>query len=453
MFRVNDPAMTPASSWAESVIRIALGLALIVTVGAAGLIYHEYALVTHWSGDERGTTLASLRQEVRIQFAITLIISVILAGCLAAFWWLLHRDFTSRQSLRQVKILAHDILASMDQGVVTTDLNGIVTSINTAAIELLGVNFECVGQALERISSPELPLVDLPREVGQRQASVPDRYITVARTGRVQRFQAGAHVLMDTQGTALGCVIHLRDVTERMLIEERMRRMERFISLGTLASGLHHEIKNPLTALSIHIQLLEERLSDPAAAEPVDELVGVVKAEVIRLNGVLESFRNFANLQHLAIQPTDVVGLLENTMRLVRPQATQQDVQISLHQSGVKLPPVPLDPAKFEQALLNLVINALEAMPSGGHLTLETRVQDGSLHIDVADTGLGIPPEVQRNLFEPYFSTKDHGTGMGLALSEKLIGQHGGRIDYCTGSRGTTFRISVPLDRQDNGTP
>ena len=91
----------------------------------------------------------------------------------------------------------------------------------------------------------------------------------------------------------------LRDVSERVLMEERIRRMERFLSLGTLASGLHHEIKNPLTALSIHVQLLEKRLRDPAPRKPVDELIGVVKSEVLRLNGVLESFRDFASLQRL----------------------------------------------------------------------------------------------------------------------------------------------------------
>jgi signal transduction histidine kinase len=102
--------------------------------------------------------------------------------------------------------------------------------------------------------------------------------------------------------------------------------------------------------------------------------------------------------------------------------------------------------------LLNLVINALEAMPAGGQLTLKASIQDEACRIEVADTGPGIPAEVQENLFEPYFSTKDKGTGMGLALSEKLISQHGGRIDYHTGPHGTTFRISVPL-KPCNGTP
>jgi signal transduction histidine kinase len=257
------------------------------------------------------------------------------------------------------------------------------------------------------------------------------------------------HVLKDTQGTSLGCVIHLRDVTEPILLEERMRRMERFLGLATLASGLHHEIKNPLTALSIHIQLLEESLASGQAGEAVDDLVGVLKTEVCRLNGVLESFRSFANLQNLTIQPTDALEVVENAIRLIRPQAAEQRVQISLLHPEKELPAVPLDADKFEQVVLNLLINALEAMPGGGRLTVGASVGDRQLRVSVQDSGRGIPPEVQPNLFQPYFSTKDRGSGMGLALSEKLISQHGGHIGYRTGPEGTTFEIAVPLERRN----
>jgi signal transduction histidine kinase len=237
-----------------------------------------------------------------------------------------------------------------------------------------------------------------------------------------------------------------------MLLEERMHRMERFLSLATLASGLHHEIKNPLTALSIHIQLLEEGLAHGQAGESVSELVGVVKTEVCRLNGVLESFRSFAHLQNLVLQPTDVLGVVENAIRLIRPQARQQGVQITLLHPEKELPAVALDGEKFEQAVLNLIINALEAMPEGGHLSISATVQDGDFHVAVKDSGPGIPAEVQRNLFQPYFSTKSKGSGMGLALSEKLVNQHGGHIGYHTGAEGTTFEIIVPLE-QKNGVP
>jgi signal transduction histidine kinase len=290
------------------------------------------------------------------------------------------------------------------------------------------------------------------REVVRNRTAVRDRDIHIDRAGRVLRLRIDAHFLKDTQGTSLGCVLHLRDVTERMLLEERMQRMERFLSLATLASGLHHEIKNPLTALSIHIQLLEECLANGQAGGTVDELVGVLKTEVCRLNGVLESFRSFANLQRLTLQPTDALGVVEKVLRLIRPQAAEQGVTITLLHPEMELPTVPLDAEKFEQALLNLVINALEAMPEGGRLTVRATVAGAELRVSVQDSGPGIPVEIRPNLFQPYFTTKDRGSGMGLALSEKLIGQHGGNIGYRTGAEGTTFEITIPLDRR-NGSP
>jgi signal transduction histidine kinase len=228
-------------------------------------------------------------------------------------------------------------------------------------------------------------------------------------------------------------------------MEERMLRMERFISLGSLASGLHHEIKNPLTALSIHVQLLEERLRDPNPSEPVDELIGVLNTEVHRLNGVLESFRNFTNLQRLTIQDVSITDVLETTIRLVRPQASEQQVEISIHYPEKPLPKVPLDVEKFEQAVLNVIINALEAMPSGGMLLIRVILAGDTLQVEVSDTGLGIPHELQSSVFKPYFSTKSRGSGMGLALTEKIISQHGGNVTFQTGPKGTTFRLLLPL--------
>jgi signal transduction histidine kinase len=117
-----------------------------------------------------------------------------------------------------------------------------------------------------------------------------------------------------------------------------------------------------------------------------------------------------------------------------------------LQHSKAGSPRVPLDIEKFKQAVLNLMINALEAMAEGGRLVVEASTPDGELVVAIHDTGPGIPPEIHRSLFKPYFSTKARGTGMGLALTEKLVGQHSGRIDFQTSPGGTTFRIAIPLE-------
>lgn len=452
MFRVKESEEVQGFSIAERIVQATLFFALLANFASTYAIHLQHRSLSALSkGPDAVPTnvLEGLQQDIQLQFTTSVVLSAILTCCAASMWWLRRRYLSNQRSLRQIKMLAHDILASMDRGVVTTNRQGLVTSINSTAIRLLEVDFECVGRPIASVSTPTIPLVDVYRDVVEGQMTVLDRDFTVDRSGRVFRLRIDGHVLKDAEERASGCVVHLRDVTERMLLEERMRRMERFLSLATLASGLHHEIKNPLTALSIHIQLLEEQLADRPST---NQLVDVLKTEVARLNGVLDSFRSFAHLQRLSFQTTDVFGVLEGAVRLMRPQAAQQRVQITLLYPEGELPRVPLDVEKFEQAVLNLVINALEAMPKGGTLTISAAVVDGEFRVSVKDSGPGIPPHVQRNLFLPYFSTKATGSGMGLALSEKVISQHGGRIDFRTGAEGTTFDVTVPLEQRNGAT-
>jgi PAS domain S-box-containing protein len=469
MFRVHDSeASPPGYFWVGRIVLVTLLFALFTSLSLSWLILQEQRRLTSWMQDPSGLqaeAIVSMRDLVRLQLADTLLVAAILLVCTLSPWWLRRRYHHTQQSLRQVKMHAHDILASMDRGVVTTDLEGVVTSINSAGIRLLGVDRECVGLPLRLLSSEDLPLLEVFAQVVGKQQPLRDRDVSVNCNGRTVRLCIDGDVLRDMEGQALGCVIHLRDVTERMLMEERMRRMERFLGLASLASGLHHEIKNPLTALSIHVQLLEEYLNNPRARggegteRPllddelnVEEIVGVLRTEVCRLNGVLESFRTFANLQHLTVRPTDGLEVVEKALRLIRPQAAEQGVAVSLLHPVQDLPPVLLDADKFEQVVLNLLLNALEAMPDGGALTVSVAVEEGDFRVAVKDSGAGIPEEAQRHLFQPYFSTKGKGTGMGLALSEKLVSQHGGSIGYATGQSGTTFRIAVPLRQQGPAT-
>ncbi|MHB1556412.1 MAG: two-component system sensor histidine kinase NtrB [Isosphaeraceae bacterium] len=449
MFRVRGEDVEVRFSATAVIVVVSLVLALALNGTAVYQVREEYRLLATWLARPGSTTdeeLVVLRDTIGFRIFLRTAASTLLLLCTLATLWLQRRQFFVRKTLDQVKRFANDILASIDQGVITTDRDHIVSSINTGATRLLGVGSEYVGQPLASLSLPHVPLLDLANRVAEHGEAIRDHDCAVDCAGQIRRLRADAHVLKDSADRPLGCVMLLRDVTERALMEERLQRMERFVGLGTLASGLHHEIKNPLTALSLHVQLLEERLLGSRTAVSAEELIGVVKSELLRLTGVLESFRNFANLQRLNLRPTDVFGLLQEIVRLIGPQAIQQQVEVVLRRPELDLPRIALDTEKFKQAVLNLVINGLEAMPRGGVLTLGASVLDLEVLLDVSDTGPGIPPEIQGELFRPYFSTKRRGTGMGLALTEKLIGQHGGRVEFRTGPSGTAFRIAVPRE-------
>jgi signal transduction histidine kinase len=434
-----------------AIVLVTLVLALLLSAAAVFQVFVEYQMLGEWLTRPQPVTTAeieALRQDIGTRIIVRSTASAILLLCTLATLWLQQRQLAIRRALDEVKLFAHDILASLDQGVITTNESSVVTSINTAAINLLGVDFECVGRPIACISSTEVPLEELSRAVTERKVAVSDRELTLDRAGRVRRLVASALDLKDRRGATIGCVIHLRDVTERMLMKEQMWRMEEYASLSTLASGLLHEIKNPITALSIHVQLLEERLRASRAEGPIAELLNVLKTEVRRLDLTLEGFRNFASLQRLNLKEVDVREVLGDVVRLIRPQATQQGVRLDLDAAAGPIPRIALDSEKFEQAVLNLVLNALEAMPRGGELSVGAKAKDGQIHVMVRDTGPGIPVEIQDHIFHPYFSTKDRGTGIGLTLAEKLVRQHRGHLDFRTGPGGTTFSITLPVAAQ-----
>jgi two-component system nitrogen regulation sensor histidine kinase GlnL len=252
------------------------------------------------------------------------------------------------------------------------------------------------------------------------------------------------HILRDADEHVSGTVLHIRDVTESSLLEESMRRMERFSGLGPLVAGLHHEINNPLSALLLHVRLLEERLQGQADEE-VSETLRIITTEVKRIAGVLRSFRDYAHLETLDCRATDLVGLARQTVELVRPQAEQQRVHIRV-EAAENLPAVHADAARLGQVLLNLVLNALDEMPHGGSLIVQIQHStDDEVALLVTDTGCGIPENIRPRIFDPYFTTKIDGSGMGLAFCDKIVREHGGRIDVTTNKTGTTFRVNLPL--------
>lgn len=449
MFTAGPGEHQPRISFTSAFVLIALLVAYGLSVAAVYQVFDEHRMLGEWLGRPGPIPredIEELRQEIGSRIIARTIASTVILLCTLATLLLQQRQLAVRRALDRVKLLAHNILSSLDTGLITTDLHGTVTSINPAAMGLLGLDFDCVGHPIARISSSEVPLEAMCAEVIAQKKAFRDKEITLDRLGYQRRLVTSSLELKDRAGATVGCVIHLRDVTERMLMKEQMWRMEQFASLSTLASGLHHEIKNPIAALSIHVQLLEEQLALAGASDPsVERVIDVLKTEVRRLNITLDSFRNFANLQRLNLKPVDAQAVLEELVRLIDPQANRQGVRLELVRPAAPFPPLVVDAEKIQQALLNLILNALEAMPEGGDLRVNAAVDGDKLTMTVLDTGPGIPAEIQDHIFRPYFSTKDTGTGIGLCLTEKLVRQHRGHLDFRTGPAGTSFRITLPL--------
>jgi two-component system nitrogen regulation sensor histidine kinase GlnL len=190
---------------------------------------------------------------------------------------------------------------------------------------------------------------------------------------------------------------------------------------------------------------LEEHLEGQADDETAETL-GVLKTEVTRIAGVLENFRDYISLGQLNRAETDIPALVERTAVLIGPQAEQQGVSVELNMPRTDLPSIPADATRLEQVLLNLVVNALDEMPESGRLSLAVTAKDHAITVEVSDTGRGIPDNIRERIFDPYFTTKNDGSGMGLAVCDKIIRQHGGQIDVETSPAVTVFRITLPIE-------
>ncbi len=224
---------------------------------------------------------------------------------------------------------------------------------------------------------------------------------------------------------------------------ERMVRADRFAAVGEIATGLAHEIKNPLAGLSGALELLAEDLQrDPRQAE----IVGEMRHQVSRLTHTMESLLSFARPARARLRATDVNGTIEKVLFLIGQQSRGGiDIQPELNP---EVPPVLADPFQLEQVFLNICLNACQAMREAGRLTIRSRAGDGNVVVEIADTGPGIPADLRAQVFKPFFTTKREGNGLGLAISARIVAEHGGHIGYrCPPDGGTIFTVTLQQAR------
>ena len=227
----------------------------------------------------------------------------------------------------------------------------------------------------------------------------------------------------------------------------------RYAEISQLAGGLAHEIRNPLSTLSLNLDLMAEDFED--AESPRDRRVKTrierLMREVDRLQGIVENFLRFARVQDLDLVPTDLNSVVDELRDFQEPQAAARGIVIRTS-FAADLPRVDLDADLFKQALLNLLLNAQYAMPSGGDLILTTRREGESAVLDVIDTGVGMTDEIRSRIFDAFYSTRSGGSGLGLPTVQKIVEAHGGTIEVQSEpGKGSRFSIRIPLARPAAG--
>jgi PAS domain S-box-containing protein len=362
------------------------------------------------------------------------------------------------EELADLKSYTDNILASLTTGIVTVDLDGRMVTLNPAAEMMTGFFAgEVAGRYCTEVfaGTPELGEI-LMEAIGSRVASPGVEATLRRRNGRTLPIEISTVPLKGGDGKDLGVIAAMRDITVVRELEQRLRRSDRLAALGSLAAGLAHEIKNPLTSLLTFSRHLTRRFDDEQFRA---KFQSVVPRELERINGIVERLLELSRPARLTFSPVRLPALLDRAADLYAHEMETAGVRV-VREYARDLPTVWADPNALYQALVNLVRNALDAMPSGGRLTVRMGWADAGValpgrhhgasarrvRIEIADSGVGINPGDADRVFNPFFSTKDGGTGLGLALTHKIVEDHGGSIDFRSiVGAGTTFRIDIPL--------
>jgi len=359
------------------------------------------------------------------------------------------------------KDLTADILSGIIDGVVLTDETGIILIWNRAIEEMTGIAAaEAVGRRFAEVFS-ENPAVAAQiektfatgRTYSDYEAELAARHRKPLAVGLV------SSVLPDAEGRRQGVILTVRDQSGVRDLKDRMRRADRLAAIGQIAAGIAHEIKNPLVGIRGAAQLLKSELqvSGGAGGGSFVEYLDVILKEADRLNSVLEGILDFTRVSPRERRPFNIHSILDRALLLNEEPARKSSIVLA-REYDPSLPEVFGNQDQLIQVFLNIVKNAVEAMPTGGRLTVITRISDlftsvqadGRKHrlmvVKVSDTGPGIKQEHLQDIFAPFFTTKDRGVGLGLALSYQIVQEHLGtiRVESREGM-GTTFSVYLPL--------
>ena len=262
---------------------------------------------------------------------------------------------------------------------------------------------------------------------------------------------SGVQVSLDfieEAGQQLGALLTMRDSESMRKIEDEIEVSRRLANIGKLTSGVAHEVKNPINSIVVHLEILRNKLKEPDA--DTQRHMDVIGSEIQRLDRVVQTLVDFTRPVELTLSEVDLRGVVEQVAFVARPDCERHGVQV-VAEIGEESLPAKIDSDLFKQALLNIVINGAQAMAQGGTLTIRAHRQDGDdAQIEVQDTGPGIPPAIRDKIFNLYFTTKKSGSGIGLAMTYRIMQLHNGSIHFDTRvGEGTIFYLTLPLARTE----
>jgi two-component system, sporulation sensor kinase E len=369
--------------------------------------------------------------------------------------------------LAQEKGFLETVFNSIQEGIIVTDSSGRITYLNDAACELFGLEAEnSLGKRLdERVRGLDWQSLSKSEVAVSRDMEIfypANRFINFYIVPLIIERQAEDKVdnnkiepatqssgASSISGHQVGHAIILRDITETRRSEQQTIESERLNALTLLAAGVAHEIGNPLNSLNIHLQLIEREALKLAGAKcaELQESVEVARAEVNRLDSIISQFLRAIRPTRPQLKPENINSIVEESVRFFALEIKDRDIVVE-QELRSDLPLLQLDRDQMKQAFYNVIKNSFEAMKSRGILRIRTDMDDSHVIVRFADSGGGISPENLSRVFEPYFTTKTRGTGLGLLIVRRIVREHGGELSI-ESSEGKGLSITIRLPHVD----
>ena len=337
----------------------------------------------------------------------------------------------------------NSVLAGLEDGLILFTRDARAVMVSPAAEKFLGAPAsEFLGRRVTQIFPVGHPLFEALRLEGDELREMASETDLETQEGR-KRVSVSVQEIQGA-GERMGALLTLRDLDSLESINTQLQVSERLAAVGRITAGVAHEVKNPLNSMRLWLENLKESLP-PDRDGATAQAVNVLDAEIDRLDAVVKRFLDFARPMDVRLEPTQLAELLREVLEVAQPQLQRAKVEVA-QLLPIGIPEVFVDRDLLKQAVLNLVLNAVDAMPGGGQLQLTLSRRGEVAEITVGDTGKGIPPELRQKVFQLFFTTRPGGSGIGLASTFRIVQLHNGSINFTSEvGRGTTFRIELPL--------
>jgi two-component system sensor histidine kinase HydH len=391
------------------------------------------------------TTLFAQARKDDIRHAILMGLILFVLGFASLYFIVLVQNYAIvNRTLDTMTTYATNVVEHMPDGLISVDAEGGIVTINNRARELFGLTAGTIAderrELQEKLRTFAKPLFKSLR----KQRTILERKVEYTPDGGVPiPLSVSAAKLISDGGEDLGTVFILRDLREIKELEERVSRSERLAALGSLAAGVAHEIRNPLSSIKGFAEFFLKKNPPESTDRQYSE---VMIQEVERLDRVISSLLDYAHPKEPVREKTSFADIIHRCIALIKDDAQAKGIDVAV-EIATGIPFVQVDRDQITQILLNIVLNGLDAMQQGGRLAIRCFMgeEEKSIIIEIADTGHGIPAKELPRIFDPFYTTKKTGTGLGLAIAHRIVENHGGTLAVKNTSRsGTTFRIVLP---------